>query len=380
MQLRNRSLDEWLRSAPASAYPRRQRVDFHRRYENILTRVREIFPHVGFAAARREIMAVAGRAVALSPGQHQEQIIESLRAIEEGPGYLTGHDERHVRTVIHRAGDLLAAPKTTITPREAFMLLVAILVHDAGNIYGRKGHEGRVRDILRLVRGSDLDQVENRLVQLIVEAHGGKTAAGSKDRIGLEVPPSEAIFDEDVRLQFLAALLRFADELADDYSRAAGSLMATGELPKKSEAYHYYADSLRSVSVRHDSREIALSFYLNPKSVTQKVGYDSSGEEIYLLDYIFERTLKMHLERVYCSRFLVPYGIHLDRISVVVRFVDHEERFHDDIVYRLTDTGYPTDGPLEALCPDLRVPGSQERWSGEVLRNRVLGIQEGDNG
>ncbi|MEW6747478.1 MAG: hypothetical protein AB1486_32505 [Planctomycetota bacterium] len=371
-------MDEWLRNAPASAYRRRHRVDFHRRYENILTRVREIFPHVGFAAARREILAVARKAAELSPGQSVEQLAESLRAIEEGPGYLTGHDEQHVRTVIHRAGDLLAAPGANITPREAFMLLVAILIHDAGNIYGRKGHEGRVRDILRLVRGRDLDAVESRAVQLIVEAHGGRTAAGSKDRIGLEVPPSEAFFDEDVRLQFLAALLRFADELADDYTRAAGVLMAAGELPKQSEAYHYYADSLKSVSVRHDPREVALTFYLNRDSATRKVGYDAG--EVYLLDYIFERTLKMHLERVYCSRFLAPYGIHVDRISVVIRFVDDEERFHDEIAYRLTDQGYPTDGPLDAFCPDLRVPGSQECWSGEVLRNRVLRTQEGNHG
>src|SRR5438874_2173405 len=58
-------------------------------------------------------------------------------------GYLTDHGDEHVRTVIERASHLARADACALTPYESYVLLVAIHLHDVGNIFGRAGHEMR---------------------------------------------------------------------------------------------------------------------------------------------------------------------------------------------------------------------------------------------
>ena len=62
----------------------------------------------------------------------------------EDQGIYTDHGPDHFDSVIRYAGKLLNLPvviegneKICISPYEVFILLVSILLHDAGNIYGR---------------------------------------------------------------------------------------------------------------------------------------------------------------------------------------------------------------------------------------------------
>ena len=93
-----------------------------------------------------------------------------------------------------------------------YVLLVAIHIHDLGNVYGRARHEKRLAEIMTHV-GSRLgdDSVELKIIRDIAAAHGGKDSGGrNADTIGA-LQPKEPFRSEVVRMRLLAAILRFAD-------------------------------------------------------------------------------------------------------------------------------------------------------------------------
>jgi hypothetical protein len=277
---------------------------------------------------------------------------------------LTDHGPEHVKTVIRRASQLVAAPNCTISPYEAYILLVAIHFHDVGNIYGREGHELRSKEIFKeLGEMATTDHIEKYYIHKIAQAHGGTPI----DKIE-QLQPAESILNFPVRIRFLAALLKFADELADDSSRA--SRRPIDEILKKNQIYHKYAHSLKTVEVDHEGKAVNLDFWLSREDAIRR--YGKGDTEVYLIDEIWKRTYKTHLERIYCMRFLNP-EIRLDRINVKVSFLDHFDEFHDPIGFRLEEKGYPSSSVQEIfdICPEL-TPGGRQ-INGESIKLEVEG-------
>src|SRR3972149_1917849 len=64
-------------------------------------------------------------------------------AMLQDNGFLTNHGPDHIKTVIKRATQLVANmnKKDELSPYEVYILLMAIQVHDVGNIISRNGHE-----------------------------------------------------------------------------------------------------------------------------------------------------------------------------------------------------------------------------------------------
>ena len=89
--------------------------------------------------------------------------------------------------------------------------------------------------------------------------------------------------------------------------------------------------------------------------------FGKQRRQVFLLDEIYERTLKMCFERRYCMRFMdgVP------RIEEISVGIDIYEDTHslvtcvDPIGYRLRDRGYPgrDDLDIRLLCPEVTVDG-----------------------
>jgi hypothetical protein len=247
-----------------------------------------------------------------------------------------------------------------------YLLLTAIHFHDVGNIFGRKSHEKRCGDILELLGAqAGPDMPEKRVIIQIAAAHGG-LADGDKDTIGKLAPAYEYILGKRIRPQLLAAVLRFADELADDRTRADRFLLEMGKIPKESEVFHLYSQALESVVVEEDS--IYLGYELRRKDGLKR--YPRQGSRVYLLDEIVERTLKMHRERIYCMRFL-PIELKLGtiRVKITVGSNDFLHVLHE-YFYRLEERGYPepSKGGIEMICPEVRGKG----LSGRELRQRLL--------
>ena len=254
------------------------------------------FPAVGGCSYPSRLMSVAAW---LNDNIHR--YVGMAAAFHDGT-FLTDHGPEHVTRVVERAGDLLADPIGTypqLTPYETYLLLMAIQFHDVGNLYGRDAHEEKVGEIMERMGSLVGDEmVEKAAIKKIARAHGG-TVNGSRDTI-VHLPHQDLILHHPVHYRALAAILRFADELSDDYRRAARLLEALDVIPEKSLMHHRYSESLHSVGVDAHEHLIILKYWVT-KDKADPTCID--GETVYLLDEIYRRTVKMHHEREYCMRF-----------------------------------------------------------------------------
>lgn len=322
MNLEGKTLDEWLVTCSENMFPGGGLTNYYRRYRQIQEYLdRNVHPYVNALAMRRD------------------------------GGYLTDHGPEHIKTVIQRASRLADSPGCILTAYEVYVLLVGIQIHDVGNIFGREEHELQsetIMDQLSLLLGDDTG--EKHAIYKIAAAHSGYSN-GNKDKIS-KLLETNSLLGHDIRPRLLAALLRFADELADDRTRAARFLMDSGGVPTESEIHHHYACALCSVKTEMPGDSVVLHFELTLQGACATFG--KGAEEVYLLDEIFERTLKMHRERIYCTRFLRP-SITIDKINVTIRV--YGPRYSGDpriITYRLEESGYPEIvSTIHAICPEL---------------------------
>jgi HD superfamily phosphodiesterase len=100
----------------------------------------------------------------------------------------TRHDISHVDDVIAMVGRLLGLEvggvADALEPYELYVLLFAVLLHDAGNARTRKNHEKEPKAIIaRMGSVAGVEPVERKLIASIAEAHGGRTKDGDKDTI-----------------------------------------------------------------------------------------------------------------------------------------------------------------------------------------------------
>jgi len=340
MDLKNNSLLDWFR--------RRERKDFAGLKTDYVTRYGEL---ENFLESDVHPLVSVGAAV-------QDRI------------FLTDHGPNHIATVIKRASELVASPKCKLSAYEVYILLAAIQLHDIGNILGRKEHEARPKNLrgrLDAILGDD--SIEKRHIRSIAEAHGG-ARNGDKDTI--RYVPDDPVLNQIVRTRFLAALLRFADELADDSQRISHFALSNEAIPTASLLHYKYSASLQSVIVDLKGQTVRLHFELTKEDV--KLEFERDRERVYLIDEILNRTLKMHKEKIYCMRFLMP-DVQIEAIEVKVNVflssISDEKLL--TIGYRLEDRGYPSHPPggIYDLCPDLKEWRNGMPLNGVHLRNEL---------
>lgn len=269
--------------------------------------------------------------------------IDGALTKDSGGSAYTRHDLGHVDDVIRKAGQLLGANSSAqepalnrLKPYEVFVLLVACLIHDAGNNEGRSGHAGRARKVLKDVSDGKLDHQEVSLISKIARAHGGKTAAGSKDTIG-ELQIRDGAEHITVKPRVLAALLRIADELAENSRRANRRKEEESRFP------NMFCTTI-SISVDYRSRWISLNFAIADDDCALFAA-DENGDEMYFLDYISKRVAKTELERRYCDRYLRGFAtFDVIRVNIELLKDDHE---WDAIHFELREDGYPNADDLD---------------------------------
>jgi hypothetical protein len=285
----------------------------------------------------------------------------NLGAMVNDKGYLTDHGPDHIKKVILRASQLIDNC-CEISEYETFILLVAIHIHDIGNILSRNNHEiSSIKIMEKLGFLETRDRIEWECIFDIAEAHGGNP----KDKISFL--DKEKILDISVNKPLLAAILKFADELADDRTRASRFSLLIGGLPEESIIFHKYAFALHSVDINHKAKQVSLSFDVDEDDLTKTFTKKFEGENnkiiiqnVYLLNEIYERTLKTHLERTYCMRFLRPHiEINKIKVAITIRLNDEDERnkrIKRTISFELGDIGYPILNPnnITSICPKLK--------------------------
>lgn len=341
MELNNKTLVKWLEEAPDSLYPQGEKTDHHSKYKSL-----------------KEY---------LDDNVHNDVTIGAN--LMDPNTLLNDHGPEHIKTVISRASYLVGCKECTLEPYEVYILLCSIQLHDVGNVYGRISHEESAKRIMREAKNiCGRDSIEAININKIVETHGGKTASGDRDRIS-NLKEIENSTYGTFRPRLLASILRFADELADDRKRANHTLLRNKELPKGSEVFHAYASCLYSAKVNHKEKSIELSYKVPKELLTEELGKLDSTT--FLIDEIYERIKKMHLERIYCSRFWKG-KIDIEKIVGAIEFYDN---YIDDILtpisFELGDQGYPQEeNDIYSLIPTL-IDSEGNKLDGKFFKNKI---------
>ncbi|WP_417364272.1 hypothetical protein [Galbibacter sp.] len=344
------SLEEWFLESKNQKFPKD--IDYILRYQNI-----------------KEVAIVAQEKI------HQGNVeVENTRG-GDSSRTLTGHDPKHFKKVIKNASELVRMGKSKLTSYEIFFLLSAIQIHDIGNIMGREDHQKTAIDVFYDLMPANvvLDSVETSIIHSIAEVHT-QSEGEDKDTISKLGNYEIGHNDQIVRHQLLAAILKLADELADDPERAFMYGVKNNLVKEDSNLFHVYCNCLKSTVIK--DRHISVAYKFEEDDVHTE--YNFGENLIFLLDYIFIRNIKMHLERVYCQRFLTPeiFVDHID-IEIAIYTKDYRKKLIE-IKYRLIDKGYPQlngkDFDIKVICADpenqLKNPNG-DWWDGPSLKNYI---------
>ena len=324
MTITNKNIEEWFLKQPPSMFPDDQN------YVSKYITIRDYMNR----QIHSEIKAIV---VQLLPGT-----------------YLNDHGEKHIKKVIEKASEIIDITEDVLTPYEVFFLLLSIQIHDAGHIInGRKGHEESARNIINKFGAESITSVEKKYVSSIAKAHSGKN-----DPIG-NLAEDQVVSNKGVDLKFIASILRLADELADDATRASTFLLEHEKISNESKIYHEYSASLDSCVAKTGTHQIKMNFYLNEGHLSNKY-LDVSLNDVFLLDEIYKRTIKTYLECIYCNRFL-PEKYRYTTVDVDIYIESTSEHIvPNPVSFRLMEKGYPelVNKSIFEICgDDLKIEG-----------------------
>jgi hypothetical protein len=234
----------------------------------------------------------------------------------------TDHDAPHIANVMRNLWNLLDydIPKEyQLNAMEFYCLITSALFHDAGNIFGRKDHQKKISQIYDYaVPEARRDKQVKLVVLKATEAHTGEAPDGTKDTMK-HLSKTLSVKDHQVKLQELAALVRFADELAEGRQRTSLFMQMHHMYPPTSELHHKYA-AITSVGIDMKNERITLTYNIDVGAKT-KGAFDTAAEaEIReLLNYTYIRIDKMNQERKY-ARHYSPILAPLKQMTVTFNF------------------------------------------------------------
>ncbi|KMN02953.1 HD domain-containing protein [Pseudomonas psychrophila] len=224
------------------------------------------------------------------------QILPWIRTKEPN---LTDHGPDHIRNVLDNAYHLLGDAERLNT-EELYILCQSILFHDVGNIFGRKKHNLNINSVYGEVFNKLwLNRQEMALVVSIGRSHSGKSTDGTNDT--LRDLKDAFIFGSKIRVQNLAAILRFADELAEGPQRTSSYMIESAMFSDDSIIHHQYAE-ITSVSIDLGGGRVALTYHVDIERVDFKDS-DSLKQFCDLIRYIYSRIHKLDSERRYCKHY-----------------------------------------------------------------------------
>ena len=294
-------------------------------------------------------------------------------AMLHGKDFLTDHGVEHIKMVIQRAGLLLGDKVNDLSGFEIFILLLSAHLHDVGNIYGRDKHEEK---IVEVVRNLDIfNRIQTPVIATVVgiaTAHGG-TYNNSKDTI-VSLLPSDYVEGIKIRPTVLASILRYADELADDHTRAARFLYDAKIIPTKNNLFHDYSKTLEPVAIAGDTAIYKFNIPIDlvvGASVPEK---DSETKiDQYLYDEILSRLCKSIRELDYCKKYSQGF-IFLNAVNAKISVYEktaYKPLYSDSIRLRLSGYPDPSNFTIENLCENQLV-----KKTGKELKEHILALKE----
>jgi hypothetical protein len=279
-----------------------------------------------------------------------------LACLSKSPGLFTNHGPDHFDEVVRYAGlivdpEIICNDESALRPYELFVMLAAIRLHDAGNMFGRETHERKAAVVLKSAGNAVCaDNFEVNLISKIAEAHGGTSDKGDKDTIGA-LPEVDKYGSAKIRPRLIAALVRFADEICEHSNRASNLHLATHTMPADNRLFHLYAHGVKASSPDRDRKALAIKIVFETSDLKEQ--YPTPGnppKTKFLIDDAMDRVAKLDRERRYCNRFL-DQVFRTDLIELEVDIVQPYtvmnqalQRLWDSQTIVIRDVGYPSDG------------------------------------
>lgn len=245
-----------------------------------------------------------------------EDVLEEIRGKEP---YLTDHGPPHIQDVLKNVFKLLEGDLEHFSPIEHYILGLSVLFHDVGNLHGREGHNKRIGHFYNHVRQSAAKFARERtLIVQIAQAHTGQARNGSRNTLA-DVPDSSPLNGEPIKSREIAAIVRFADELAEGRKRTSDYMMQHGLYPLEDQAHHAYS-AATSIAIDKGNERIAVTYELN---LDTKVCLAEELSRIKaFLKFASQRLAKMDQERRYarfhCVKPLAPFRQITVRLNIQI--------------------------------------------------------------
>jgi hypothetical protein len=276
----------------------------------------------------------------------RDKVLDEIRQIAAVEPNLSDHGPDHIANVFEYVLSLISPDQTThrLSAIDLYILAMVILFHDTGNLHGREDHELNIDKIFDWARGTAADtRREKTLVLTAVRAHTGKAAAGSRNTIG-DVAFDDHINGRQVQLRSIAALLRFADELAEGPQRTSDFFRTHIGFDEKSEIYHRYA-SCTNVSADRGSERIRLTYEIQ----IEEFSSDKAGVQLtsmtQFLTFVFQRIAKLDEERRY-ARFYCPALAAFKQTDVAINFYSGSALMPHTVCFQLDDLVVPGEAAI----------------------------------
>jgi hypothetical protein len=302
-----------------------------------------------------------------------------LGASIAGDGVLTDHGVKHVQAVINKAWNLIKDKTDRFNGYELYLLLLATHFHDLGNIKGREEHEQKIIEVMDEIGNHlPLDDAEKEFVSKISMAHGGYVQNNKNDKNTLQTLEHETTCNGiTIRPMLLAAILRFADELADDYDRIIPSV----KIPPENEVFQEYSKSLEPIGF--DKKTLIFRFRI-PYEATKTTLKKIKGD-IFLYDEILERLSKCLRELDYCRRYSNGF-IDIETIHVEIKVTNPKNscKVLKRTFFKLSLARYPKEDTFHLkdfiMSDNSNISQKNLEFSnGEELKKAMLELEKGDS-
>lgn len=251
----------------------------------------------------------------------ENEYLFTLHAFRGG----TDHGPEHIQRVLEYLDKLVGKYREHLSDMELYFVLCSTLLHDQGLLHGREEHARISERLLKLPEyRSYFNDFEMRFLGRIVAVH----SSGEKlEEAFRAYDDKEDAGGDTIRLRYIAALLRLADELDEDHRRAKSRIFNKILLPQDSIIFWLMNLSIQSVNPVPSRHEIKITVEYSRNELRDL--YVFQGEKrVNTLAGIFRKVQKLNDERRYCARFLED-GLRYKKICLRLR--DYESGENIDV-------------------------------------------------
>lgn len=259
------------------------------------------------------------------------------------------HGPQHIERVLEHLDSLLGpgpVSARTLNAYELYLAMMAILYHDLGNLRARKGHADISKLFLEEEHNDYIFDVHDRaIIAAAVVSHGSSKDIGQETKAFVE---RERVGRYSVRPRVIAALVRLADELDEDYRRADPDVARQLNIPESSKFYWEFCQRISGIEAHHSDRHITYHVQFREEDAGRLSLIDDAYRPF--VTAFAEKLAKTNGERVKVNQYL-PDTLRYYQIDVVLKPLPGSETWKETRTFVFTDR--TTAAEFVAFCPEL---------------------------